>query len=132
MRHPWGTAAVGFLFFVILSAVLTLLTHRSFYGGLFGAYAVAVGVGPGSGDGGKGRFRAIRAQSVGRSAVPRGLDDARFAVAGYRPAAALIYRSCPNPSPSFPPARSSTSPAWRDWESHRKKSSATGISFAIS
>ena len=48
MRHPWGTAAVGFLFFVILSAVLTLLTHRSFYGGLFGAYAVAAGVGTAS------------------------------------------------------------------------------------
>ena len=48
IRHPWGTAALGFLFFVILSAVLTLLTHRSFYGGLFGAYAVAIGVGTGS------------------------------------------------------------------------------------
>jgi len=45
IRHPWRTAAMGFLFFVILSAVLTLLTHRSFYGGLFGAYGVAVGVG---------------------------------------------------------------------------------------
>ena len=45
IRHPWRTAAMGFLFFVILSAVLTLLTHRSFNGGLFGAYGVAVGVG---------------------------------------------------------------------------------------
>jgi hypothetical protein len=46
-RHPWRTAAVGFLFFVVLSAVLSLLTHRSFYGGLFGAYAVGIGLGTG-------------------------------------------------------------------------------------
>ena len=46
-RHPWRTAAVGFLFFVVLSVVLSLLTHRSFYGGLFGAYAVGVGLGTG-------------------------------------------------------------------------------------
>ncbi|TMD23903.1 MAG: hypothetical protein E6I47_06470 [Chloroflexi bacterium] len=45
IRHPWRTAAIGFLFFVILSVVLSLLTHRSFYGGLFGAYGVAVGLG---------------------------------------------------------------------------------------
>ena len=44
-RHPWRIAAMGFAFFVILSAVLSLLTHRSFYGGLFGAYGVAVGLG---------------------------------------------------------------------------------------
>ena len=45
MRHPWRTVAVGFLFFVILAAVLSLLAHRSFYGGLFGAYAVGLGLG---------------------------------------------------------------------------------------
>lgn len=44
MRHPWLTAAVGFLFFVVLSAVLSSLTHRSFYGGLLGAYAVGIGL----------------------------------------------------------------------------------------
>jgi hypothetical protein len=47
IRHPWWTVATGFGFFVILSAVLSLLTHRSFYGGLFGAYGVAVGLGTG-------------------------------------------------------------------------------------
>ena len=46
-RHPWRIAAMGFAFFVILSAVLSLLTHRSFYGGLFGAYGVGVGLATG-------------------------------------------------------------------------------------
>jgi len=47
IRHPWRTAAMGFVFFVILSVALSLLTHRSFYGGLLGAYGVAVGLGAG-------------------------------------------------------------------------------------
>ncbi len=43
MRHPWRFAGIGFLFFVLLSFVVLLVFHRSFFSGLFGAGAAMLG-----------------------------------------------------------------------------------------
>jgi hypothetical protein len=43
-EHPSRTAAVGFLFFVLLSAALSLAFHRSFFPGLLLIYGVSVGL----------------------------------------------------------------------------------------
>jgi hypothetical protein len=43
MRHPWRFAGAGFLFIVLLSFVILLVFHRSFFVGLFGAGGAALG-----------------------------------------------------------------------------------------
>ncbi len=43
LRHPWRFAGMGFLFIVLLSFVILLVFHRSFFSGLFAAGGAMLG-----------------------------------------------------------------------------------------
>ena len=43
IRHPWLVAGIGFSSVVLLSFVILLVFHRSFFSGLFGAGGVMLG-----------------------------------------------------------------------------------------
>lgn len=43
LQHPWRAAALGFLFFVLISALVLDISGHNLFGGLFGAYGAMLG-----------------------------------------------------------------------------------------